>query len=64
MLMGTLTDFVGVPNYFYRALFLKKRQTSCNFLLFASGCIRVFIWKLTTKQSVESPTGSPKNPYF
>lgn len=31
--MGTLTDFVGVPNYFYRALFLKKRQTSYNFFV-------------------------------
>lgn len=53
--MGTLTDFVGVPICYYRALFFKERQTSCNFLLFASGGIRVFIWKLTTEQSVEFP---------
>lgn len=64
MLMGTLTDFVGVPICFYRALFLKKRQTSCNFLLFASGGIRVLYGSLQLNSLLSFPTGTPKNPYF
>lgn len=53
--MGTLTDFVGVPNYFYRALFLKKRQTSCNLFVVCKWMYSGVIWKLTTEQSVEFP---------